>query len=213
MSISLPTRDAPRLDWAAPPPPALALDGVTKSFPTRAGAVAALRSLDRFWTYALTPGSVARGVEEGLTAEEAAETVERVVEGRVPPNVREAVLAWGTTAWWVDANGSGPWLRAETRLLAALRAREGVDEVFHSVDGMLQPRVPRAEAERWLEERGVRVSGEDRDPPGELGRSTRGEYARALDAWKRRLDQSGAGTPQGSYWADVVPVEPFDAKK
>jgi hypothetical protein len=55
----------------------------------------------------------------------------------------------------------------------------------------------------------VRVAGEDRDPPGEVGRSTLGEYAHALEAWRRRLDQSGSGTPPGSYWADVVPVEPF----
>jgi hypothetical protein len=175
------------------------------------GAIAALRSLDRFWTYVLTPGSVARGVEEGLSAQAAAATVERVVEGRVPPSVREAVLSWGATAWWVDANGSGPFLQAERRLLESLVARAGIDEIFEPADGLLRLRVPRADAERWLEERGVRVAGEDVDAPGEFGRSTRGEYARALEAWRRRLDHSGSGTPAGSYWTDVVPVEPFES--
>ncbi len=176
------------------------------------GAIASLRSLDRFWTYALTPESVARGVEEGLSAEEVAATLERIVEGRVPPNVREALVSWSDTAWWVDANGDGPCLRAERRLLAALRAREGIEDVFESVDGMLRLRVPRADAARWLEERGVRVAGEDRDPPGELGRSVQGQYARAVEAWKRRLEHRGAGTPAGSYWSDVVPVEPMPGR-
>ncbi len=176
------------------------------------GAIASLRSLDRFWTYALTPESVARGVQEGMTAEEAAATVERVAEGRVPPNVREAVLTWGTTAWWVDANGNGSQLMAEPALLRALVAREDLVDIFESRDGSLRPLVSRADADRWLEERGIRVAGEDRDAPGEIGRSTRGEYGRALDSWRRRMDQSGAGTPSGSYWTDVVPVEPFSGR-
>lgn len=176
------------------------------------GAIASLRSLDRFWTYALTPESVARGVQEGLTAEEAAATVERVADGRVPPNVREAVLTWGTTAWWVDANGNGSQLMAEPTLLRALVAREDLADIFEPGNGSLKPLVSRADADRWLEERGIRVAGEDRDPPGELGRSTRGEYGRALDSWRRRMDQSGAGTPSGSYWTDVVPVEPFSGR-
>lgn len=173
------------------------------------GTIAMLRSLDRFWTYALTPESVARGVQEGLTAEEAAATVERVVEGRVPPNVREAVAAWGTTAWWVDANGDGPRLQAERGLLKAILSRDDLENVFEPRHGALVPLVPRPEADRWLEERGIRVAGEDRDLPGELGRSTQSDYARARDSWRRRIDQSGAGTPSGSYWTDVVPVEPF----
>ena len=176
------------------------------------GAIATLRSLDRFWTYALTPESVARGVEEGLSAEEVAATLDGLVEGKVPPNVREAVSSWAGTAWWVEANGSGSWLRAERGLLETLKSREDVTTVFEPVDGMLRPIVPRSDADRWLEERGVRVAGEDRDPPGEVGRSTLGDYATALEAWRRRLDQSGAGTPPGSYWADVVPVEPYDGR-
>jgi len=183
-------------------------------FHREVGAIASLRSLDRFWTYTLTPASVARGVEEGLSAEEAVATLDRLMEGRIPPNVREAVASWAGTAWWVDGNGSGVWLRAERRLLEALRSREDVAEIFEPVDGMLRPLVPRPDADRWLEERGVRVAGEDRDPPGEFGRSSRGEYERALEAWKRRLDHSGTGTPAGSYWSDVVPVEPFlDGRK
>ena len=173
------------------------------------GAIASLRSLDRFWTYTLTPESVARGVQEGLTAEEAAATVERVAEGRVPPNVREAVLTWGATAWWVDANGNGSHLLAERGLLRSLASREDLVDTFEPRNGALVPLVPRPDADRWLEERGIRVAGEDRDPPGELGRSTQSDYGRALEAWRRRLDQSGAGTPSGSYWTDVVPVEPF----
>jgi len=50
-------------------------------------SIARIRSLDRFWTYVLSPDSVARGVEEGLTAEQAVEKLESVVEGTLPSNV------------------------------------------------------------------------------------------------------------------------------
>jgi len=69
--------------------------------------------------------------------------------------------------------------------------------------------VPRPDAARWLEERGIRVVEEDRDPPGELGRSAAEQYHKILDAWQRRMEHGGEGTPAGSYWDDVVPVEPF----
>jgi hypothetical protein len=76
------------------------------------------------------------------------------------------------------------------------------------VNSSLRPVTSREDASRWLEERGFRVVEEDRDPPGEFGRSAREEYARALDAWRRRVEHGGEGTPHGSYWDDVVPVEP-----
>jgi hypothetical protein len=127
----------------------------------------------------------------------------------VPPNVREAVAGWANTAWWVDGDGAGPYLAAEPRLFAALRALDGVEETFRVEEPRLLPTVERAAAARWLEEHGVRVVPEDRDPPGEYGRSPRDVYGRVLEAWQRRLDHSGQGTPHGSYWDDVVPVQPL----
>jgi hypothetical protein len=175
----------------------------------RIGAIAELRSLDRFWTYVLTPHSVARGVEEGLDAASVVRTLDDLVDEALPPNVREAVSGWAETAWWVDADGQGTYLRAEDGLLDVIAATEGVEERFRRDDHCLHPLVPREEAARWLEERGIRVVEEDVDPPGELGRSVREVYRRGIEAWQRRLEHGGEGTPTGSYWDDVVPVEPF----
>jgi len=172
-------------------------------------SIAKLRSLDRFWTYVLTPDSVARGVEEGLSAAAVVNRLDSVVEGTVPSNVREAVSGWARTAWWVDGDGAGPYLAAEERLFQSLQGLEGIGERFAVDPPRLVPSVSREDAARWLEERGVRVVPEDRDPPGEFGRSPREVYARALEAWKRRLEHSGEGTPHGSYWDDVVPVQPL----
>lgn len=178
----------------------------------RIGAIAELKSLDRFWTYVLKPQSVARGVEEGLTSADALRTLDDLVDGELPSNVREAVLGWAETAWWVEADGQGPMLRAEAGLFRALAGTDGREEYFDVEADALRPLVPREQAERWLEERGIRVVEEDRDPPGELGRSVREVYARAVEAWHRRLEHGGEGTPTGSYWDDVVPVEPYGEK-
>jgi hypothetical protein len=175
----------------------------------RVGAVAELRSLDRFWTYVLTPQSVARGVEEGLDRETVLRTLDGLVDGALPSNVREAVAGWAETAWWVDADGQGAYLRAEPGLFRQLAESEGIEERFEVRGDALRPRVTRPEAARWLEERGIRVVEEDRDPPGELGRSASDQYRKVLEAWQRRLEHGGEGTPAGSYWDDVVPVEPF----
>ena len=85
---------------------------------------------------------------------------------------------------------------------------DGIEERFEHEGSRLRPLISRKEAARWLEEQGIRVVGEDRDPPGEIGRSTVERYMRAVDAWKRRIEHGGEGTPAGSYWDDVVPVEP-----
>jgi hypothetical protein len=175
----------------------------------RVGAVAELRSLDRFWTYVLTPQSVARGVEEGLDRATVLRTLDDLVVGDLPSNVREAVAGWAETAWWVDADGQGTYLRAEPGLFRELSEAEGVGDRFELRGNVLRPVVARSEAARWLEERGIRVVEEDRDPPGELGRSVSEQYRKVLDAWQRRLEHGGEGTPAGSYWDDVVPVEPF----
>ncbi len=172
------------------------------------GAVAELRSLDRFWTYALTPASVGRGVEEGFTRERILELLDRTVEGQVPSNVRDAVAGWAGTAWWVEADGNGAALHAEPSLGITLHESDGIEEVFESDNGVLRPIVPREEAAHWLVERGIRVMDDNRDPPGEFGRSTQDDYGRAIDAWHRRLDH-GAAAPHGSFWEDVVPVEPL----
>jgi hypothetical protein len=173
------------------------------------GAIAEIRSLDRFWTYVLTPESVVRGVEEGLAASDVVATLDRLVEERIPPNVRQAVQGWAGTAWWVEADGDGSYLKAETGVMERLRSEEGAEEVFADDGGWLKPAVPREKADRWLEERGFRVAPEDRDPPRGLGETARENYRRALESWQRRLDHSGQGTPQGSYWENVVPVEPL----
>jgi hypothetical protein len=172
------------------------------------GVIAEIRSLDRFWRYVLTPQSVSRGVEEGLTSEEALETLEQLVQGQPPANVREAVSGWAGTAWWVEADGEGSCLKAERGILERIRSEDGADQLFVARNGSLRPVVAREDAALWLEERGFRVSPEERDPPREFGTKARDEYARALDAWKRRLEHSGEGTPQGSYWENVVPVQP-----
>ncbi len=172
------------------------------------GAVAEILSLDRFWTYTLTPASVARGVEEGFTRDEIVEKLEGLVEGRLPSNVREAVRGWAGTAWWVDLDGNGAVLRAEPGIVGAIRGVEGIEEVFEDRDREFLPIVERRLAENWLVEHGIRVVEEDRDPPGEFGRSTVDEYARALEAWQRRLDLGSDG-PSGTFWDDVVPVEPL----
>lgn len=172
-------------------------------------SIAQLRSLDRFWTYVLTPDSVARGVEEGLSAVSAVKRLESLVDGTLPSNVREAVAGWARTAWWVDGDGDGPYLTGEKEVLDRLGDLDGMVELFQAELPRFVPQVPRADADRWLEEHGVRVAAEERDPPGEYGRSAREEYARALEAWKRRLDHGGEGTPHGSYWDDVVPVQPL----
>jgi hypothetical protein len=173
------------------------------------GAVARLRSLDRFWTYVLTPASVARGVEEGFTRDRVLELLDRLVEGMLPSNVRDAVAGWASTTWWVEADGKGTVLRAEESRFDSILRMEGVEEVFERDNHSLFPLVSRKEAAHWLEERGVRVVEEDCDPPGEFGRSAREEYDRALEAWNRRLEHGGEGTPAGSFWDDPVPVEPL----
>lgn len=173
------------------------------------GAIARLESLDRFWTYVLTSESVARGVEEGLAATDVLATLEAVVDGTIPPNVREAVAGWAETSWWVDADGDGMYLAAERTVRDRLLAKEGMEEVFRVEEGRLVPLVERKTASHWLEEHGIRVVAEDRDPPGEFGRSAAREYRRVIEAWRRRLDHSGEGTPHGSYWENVVPVEPL----
>ncbi len=173
------------------------------------GSIARLESLDRFWTYVLTSDSVARGVEEGLTAAEVLDRLMRAVDGPVPPNVREAVSHWAETCWWVDADGDGRYLAAEPTVRTRLLGWEGAEEVFGEKDDRLFPRVDAKAAAHWLEEHGFRVVDEDRDPPGEFGRSAGREYRRVIEAWQRRLEHSGEGTPQGSYWENVVPVEPL----
>jgi hypothetical protein len=174
----------------------------------RIGAIARLKSLDRFWTYALTPDSVARGVEEGLGVSEILELLDAVVQRELPSNVRDAVTGWANTAWWVDADGDGTLLHAERSLLETIAAADGPGSRFERVNSSLRPIGNREDAARWLEEQGFRVVAEDRDPPGEFGRSARVEYERALEAWRRRVEHGGEGTPHGSYWDDVVPVEP-----
>lgn len=171
------------------------------------GAVAEIRSLDRFWTYVVTPGSVARGVEEGLRAEQVMHTLEQLMDGDVPSNVREAAHGWATTAWWIDRNGGE--LCAEESVLERIRGEENVDEVFSTENGALRPRKGRQDADRWLEERGIRVADEERDPPSDFRESARARYQKSIEAWKRRQEHRGEGTPQGSYWENVVPVEPL----
>jgi len=193
--------------WAQPNFELLVPEECPPEVHRRIGAIAELKSLDRFWTYAITPGSVARGVEEGLTASEVVELLDAAVEGELPPNVRAAVQGWAGTAWWVDADGDGVLLRAERTLLETIAAKDGAER-FERVDSSLRPMGSRADASVWLEEQGFRVVAEDRDPPGEFGRSARDEYARVVEAWRRRVENGGGGTPPGSYWDDVVPVEP-----
>jgi hypothetical protein len=175
----------------------------------RVGAIARLKSLDRFWTYELTPKSVARGVQEGLDRGTVVRTLHELVRGDLPANVREAATNWAETAWWVEGDGKGVHLRAEDGLLERLTGMAGVEERFERVDHCLKPVIPRSDAARWLEERGIRVLDEDSDPPGELGRDPHAVYAGMIEAWQRRLEHGGEGTPAGSYWDDVVPVEPF----
>ncbi|MGQ0723199.1 MAG: hypothetical protein ACT4PE_16745 [Candidatus Eiseniibacteriota bacterium] len=175
------------------------------------GAIARLKSLDRFWTYLLTPRSVARGVEEGLTTSGVVRALDELVNGELPTNVREAVAGWAETAWWVDADGHGQFLCAEPGLFDRIVRIDGLTERFEVRGRALRAVVNRDAAARWLEERGIRVVEEVCDPPGELGRSARVTYLRAIEAWQRRLDHGGAGTPIGSYWDDVVPVEPAGA--
>jgi hypothetical protein len=172
------------------------------------GSVAELRSLDRFWTYVLTPSSVARGVEEGCSADRAVELLEELVEGALPSNVRGAVSGWARTVWWVGANGKGTFLHGETALLDAILGLEGGPGRWMRENSGLRPLVPRQDAEQWLEEHGIRVVGEAREAAIDASGS-RETYARVVDAWKRRLDQGGQGTPAGSTWDDVVPVEPL----
>jgi len=135
-------------------------------------------------------------------------TLEQLAQGQPPANVREAVSGWAGTAWWVEADGEGDRLKAERGIMERIRAEEGSEELFVARNGSLRPVGTREEAARWLEERGFRVAPEERDPPREFGTSARDEYARAIEAWQRRLEHSGEGTPQGSYWENVVPVEP-----
>jgi hypothetical protein len=172
------------------------------------GAIARLKSLDRFWTYVLTPRSVARGVEEGLSSSEVVRALDQLFDGDLPGNVREAVASWAETAWWIDADGHGQFLRAESGLFDRIVRIDGLAERFEIHQGALRAVVHRDAAARWLEERGIRVVEEICDPPGELGRSTREVYLRAIEAWQRRVEHGGEGTPIGSYWDDVVPVEP-----
>jgi hypothetical protein len=172
------------------------------------GSVAELRSLDRFWTYVLTPSSVARGIEEGCSAEQAVELLEGLVEGALPSNVRGAVAGWARTVWWMGTNGKGTFLCGEPRLLDSILNFGGGSERWTRENSKLRPLVSRHDAEEWLEQQGIRVAGEAREAAHEESGS-RETYERVVDAWKRRLDQGGHGTPAGSTWDDVVPVEPL----
>ena len=84
-----------------------------------------------------------------------------------------------------------------------------LDEVFASENGALRPLKGRKDADRWLEERGIRVADEERDPPSDFRESAQARYQKSIEAWKRRQEHRGEGTPQGSYWENVVPVEPL----
>ncbi len=173
------------------------------------GAIAELRSLDRFWTYVLTSRSTARGVEEGLSGAEILERLDALVTGTVPPNVRDAVAGWASTAWWVSLDADKFLLQAEAELLQRITAMDGLEDLFVLEDHALRPLVPREKASRWLEERGIRVVADDVDPPDELGPGGREAYRKALEAWERRIQQGGEGPPSGSTWDDVIPVEPL----
>lgn len=173
------------------------------------GEIARLKSLDRFWTYVLTPESVGRGVEEGLTAREILERLDRLAEGTCPANVRDAVHGWARTAWWASNHGGRAVLRAETEFFESILKLEGWESRFERQNGDLFPTVPRVDAARWLEERGIRVSPEERDFGLEPGPSAREEYARAVESWMRRSENGGNGHPHGSTWDDVIPVEPL----
>ncbi len=173
------------------------------------GEIARLKSLDRYWTYAVTAESVARGVEEGLTSSEIQARLDRFAQGSVPANVRDAVAGWARTAWWAASHGGRVVLRAEPEFFEAIQRLDGWDERFERVDHSLRPIVSRLDAARWLEERGIRVVSEDRDADAEAGRSPVEEYHRALDAWSRRTEHGGEGAPSGSTWNDLIPVEPF----
>ncbi len=173
------------------------------------GEIARLKSLDRFWTYTLTAESVARGVEEGLTAREIVERLDRFALGSVPGNVRDAVGGWARTAWWASNNGGRVVLRAEADFFETIQTLEGWESRFERVDHSLAPIVPRNEAAHWLEERGVRVASEEQELTPETGRSPRDDYHRAVDAWTRRTAHGGEGPPAGSTWDDAIPVEPL----
>jgi hypothetical protein len=173
------------------------------------GEIARLKSLDRFWTYSLTPESVARGVEEGLTAREIVERLDQLSGNTMPPNVRDAVGGWARTAWWSTMNGSRAVLRAETEFFEAIQRMDGIEERFERVDHSLRPLVTRGEADHWLEERGIRVAPEEQELGPESERLPRDQYHRALDAWLRRTEHGGDGAPAGSTWEDAIPVEPM----
>lgn len=173
------------------------------------GEIARLKSLDRFWTYTLTADSVARGVEQGLSAREILERLERLAHGALPANVRDAVQGWAKTAWWASSAGGRLLLRAESDFFEAIQRLDGWDERFERVDHSLRPIVSRRDAAHWLEERGIRVASEDRDLDSDNGPSPDEEYHRAIDAWARRSEHGGEGPPAGSTWDDVIPVEPL----
>jgi hypothetical protein len=172
------------------------------------GEIARLKSLDRYWTYSLSADSVARGVEEGLTAREVLERLDRLSAGSMPPNVRDAAAGWARTAWWVRTGGQ-IMLRAEAEFFEAIQRMDGIAQFFERVNHSLQPIVPRRAAAHWLEERGIRVAPEDQETSAETARHPRDEYARALEAWNRRVGHGGDGPPVGSTWDDVIPVEPL----
>ena len=125
------------------------------------------------------------------------------------PRELHAVAGWSETAWWVGANGDEPMLRAEKGLFESIQGLDGFEERLEAENSWLRPIIPRHDVARWLEEQGIRVVVDDRDSPGEFGRAVQEEYVRVVEAWKRRLGHGGEGTPTGSYWADVVPVDPF----
>jgi hypothetical protein len=173
------------------------------------GEIARLKSLDRFWNYVLTAQSVARGVEEGLTAREIVERLDRFAQGAVPGNVREAVHGWARTAWWASTNGGRFVLRAEADFFESIQKLDGWETRFERVDHSLAPIVSRTDAAHWLEERGIRVASEDQEVAPETGRSPRDDYHRAIEAWTRRTAHGGDGPPVGSTWDDAIPVEPL----
>jgi hypothetical protein len=201
-------KSEPRV-YAQPNFELLVPEDVAPSVHREIGEIARLKSLDRFWTYVLTSESVARGVEEGLSAREIVERLDRFSQGSVPGNVRDAVNGWARTAWWCSSNGSRPVLRAESEFFEAIQKLDGWETRFERVDHSLAPIVPRPDAAHWLEERGIRVAPEEQENHGDSARFPREEYHRAVEAWTRRTEHGGEGPPVGSTWDDVIPVEPL----
>ncbi|MDP6529762.1 MAG: hypothetical protein QF819_10750 [Gemmatimonadota bacterium] len=175
------------------------------------GSIAELRTLDRFWTYALTRESVCRGVEEGMTAGETFAILEETVENDPPANVVDAVRRWASVLWWETGDGDDIYLRGEEDALRRVSAREDLEGIVESTEGGLLLTTSIEEATRWLEEHGLPFSPGDRDGRVPPGVSARDRFNRATEAWKRRLSQRGEAPP-GTFWEKVVPVEPLPVR-